>query len=334
MTKSKSVTRLLKVPSAAWVILIMVIIFTALSDKYLAMGNIVNIFQQNAVLLIVALGSTLVLLSEGIDLSAGSVLTLSGVNCVIVMLKMTDAGAPNAIAMLIGVMAGLFTGVLMGVVTGGLIAIGKLPPFIASLGTMGIGAALALVLTNSSAIYIDNPVYVFIGQKLNRFIDLPLVEYLSMPMFIAIAVFALVWVILYQTSFGRYIIAIGGNEAGTRLSGINTVFWKWMIYILAGVLAAIGGIVLAARLQAADSSVGVGMEFDAIAAAILGGTSFAKGKGGIAGTILGVLVIGVTRNGLNVVGVPSLWRPAITGSIIILAIVFEVVYSKWREGIK
>src|SRR5450759_1659873 len=332
--KSKTSSFLLKVPSAAWVILLMMIVCTVFSDKYLTLGNIVNIIQQNAVLLIVALGATLVLLSEGIDLSLGSVLTLSGVNCVIVMLYLSKLGASNGLAMILGVLAGLLTGVLMGALTGGLIAIGKLPPFIASLGTMGIGAALALVFTDSSAIYIDNPVYVFFGQKLDRFIHLSLLQYFSMPTFIAIVIFAIVWVILYHTSFGRYIIAIGGNEAGARLSGINTVYWKWMIYVLAGVLAAIGGIVLAARLQAADSSVGVGMEFDAIAAAILGGTSFVKGKGGIAGTILGVLVIGITRNGLNVVGIPSLWRPAITGSIIILAIVFEVVYSQWRERSK
>jgi ribose transport system permease protein len=332
--KLKTSSILLKVPSAAWVILLMMIIGTVFSDKYLTLGNIVNIIQQNAVLLIVALGATLVLLSEGIDLSLGSVLTLSGVNCVIVMQALTGAGASDGVAMILGVVAGLLTGVLMGALTGGLIAIGKLPPFIASLGTMGIGAALALVFTDSSAIYIDNPVYVFFGQKLDRFINLPFLEYFSMPTFIAIGVFAITWVILYHTSFGRYIIAIGGNEAGARLSGINIVYWKWMIYVLAGMLAAIGGVVLAARLQAADSSVGVGMEFDAIAAAILGGTSFVKGKGGIAGTILGVLVIGITRNGLNVVGIPSLWRPAITGSIIILAIVFEVVYSQWRERSK
>jgi ribose transport system permease protein len=159
-------------------------------------------------------------------------------------------------------------------------------------------------------------------------------QYLSMPTFIAIVVFAAVWVILYHTPFGRNIIAIGGNEAGARLSGINTVYWKWRIYILAGVLAAIGGITLAARLEAADSIVGAGWEFDAVAAAILGGTSFAKGKGGIAGTVLGVLVIGVTRNGLNVIGIPSLWQPAIIGSIIILAIVFEVVLSRWKESKK
>jgi hypothetical protein len=112
----------------------------------------------------------------------------------------------------------------------------------------------------------------------------------------------------------------------------NMTLWKWMVYVVAGVLAAISGITLAARLEAADSIVGVGWEFDAIAAAILGGTSFARGKGGIGGTVLGVLVIGVTRNGLNVTGVPSLWQPALTGTIIILAIVFEVILSRWKEG--
>jgi ribose transport system permease protein len=207
-----------------------------------------------------------------------------------------------------------------------------MPSFIASLGMMGVGGALALVLANSTAIYISNPVFSFFGEKLDQSIDLPLMQYLSMPTFIAVFVFCVVWVILYHTPFGRCIVAIGGNESGARLSGVNTILWKWMVYVVAGVLAAISGITLAARLEAADSIVGVGWEFDAIAATILGGTSFARGKGGIGGTVLGVLVIGVTRNGLNVIGVPSLWQPALTGTIIILAIVFEVILSRWKEG--
>jgi len=207
-----------------------------------------------------------------------------------------------------------------------------MPSFIASLGMMGVGGALALVLANSTAIYISNPIFSFFGEKLDKFIDLPVMQYLSMPTFIAVFVFSLVWVMLYHTPFGRCIVAIGGNESGARLSGVNTVLWKWMVYVIAGVLAAISGITLAARLEAADSIVGVGWEFDAIAAAILGGTSFVRGKGGIGGTVLGVLVIGVTRNGLNVTGVPSLWQPALTGTIIILAIVFEVILSRWKEG--
>lgn len=312
----------------------MMVIFTLASEKYLTPDNFVNIIQQNAVLLIVALGATLVLLSEGIDLSQGSVLSLSGVTCVYVMKHLMEGGTSNETAMIAGVLVGLLTGLIMGAITGALIAIGKLPSFIASLGMMGVGGALALVFANSSAIYIDNPVYIFFGEKLDRYIQLPLMQYLSMPTFIAVVIFFAVWMMLYHTPFGRYIIALGGNESGARLSGVDTIRWKWMVYIVSSLLAAIGGIILAARIQAADSIVGVGWEFDAIAAAILGGTSFAKGKGGIAGTVLGVLVIGVSRNGLNVIGVPSLWQPAIIGTIVILAIVFEVMLSRWKEGRK
>lgn len=323
---------LLRVPSAAWVILLMMTVFTAINGRYLTLDNLVNIILQNAVLLILSLGATLVILSEGIDLSLGSVLTLSGVTCVLAMKSLMASGASNSLAMVAGVLVGLLTGTLMGVITGGLVAIGHMPSFIASLGMMGVGGALALVLADSTAIYINNPIFSFFGERLDKSIDGPLLQYLSMPAFIAAAVFGVVWVMLYHTPFGRYIIAIGGNESGARLSGINTVSSKWMIYVVAAVLAAISGITLAARLEAADSIVGVGWEFDAIAASILGGTSFAKGKGGIGGTVLGVLVIGVTRNGLNVIGVPSLWQPALTGTIIILAIVFEIIHSRWKEG--
>lgn len=330
--KPNTSSLLISVPSAAWVILVMMTVFTAINPRYFTLDNVVNIVLQNAVLLILALGATLVILSEGIDLSLGSVLTLSGVTCVYVMKRLMESGSSDASAMIAGVMIGLLTGTLMGTITGGLVSIGGMPSFIASLGMMGVGGALALVLANSTAIYISNPIFSFFGEKLDKFIDLPLMQYLSMPTFIAVFVFSLVWVMLYHTPFGRCIVAIGGNESGARLSGVNTILWKWMVYVVAGVLAAISGITLAARLEAADSIVGVGWEFDAIAAAILGGTSFARGKGGIGGTVLGVLVIGVTRNGLNVIGVPSLWQPALTGTIIILAIVFEVILSRWKEG--
>jgi len=330
--KPNTSSLLISVPSAAWVILVMMTVFTAINPRYFTLDNVVNIILQNAVLLILALGATLVILSEGIDLSLGSVLTLSGVTCVYVMKRLMESGSSDASAMIAGVMVGLLTGTLMGTITGGLVSIGGMPSFIASLGMMGVGGALALVLANSTAIYISNPIFSFFGEKLDKFIDLPLMQYLSMPTFIAVFVFSLVWVMLYHTPFGRCIVAIGGNESGARLSGVNTILWKWMVYVVAGVLAAISGITLAARLEAADSIVGVGWEFDAIAAAILGGTSFARGKGGIGGTVLGVLVIGVTRNGLNVIGVPSLWQPALTGTIIILAIVFEVILSRWKEG--
>ena len=133
---------------------------------------------------------------------------------------------------------------------------------------------------------------------------------------------------LYQTDFGRYIISIGGNEAGTRLSGVNTAWWKFLTYVVAGALAALGGVIMAARLHAADPIVGNGWEFDAIAATILGGTSFEKGNGSLGGTVLGVLLIAVLRNGLNVIGVGAMWQPALIGLVIIAAIVFDVLLKQ------
>jgi ribose/xylose/arabinose/galactoside ABC-type transport system permease subunit len=327
-------SKLLKVPSAAWVILLMMIICTISSDKYLTLGNLVNVIQQNAVLFIVALGATLVLLIEGMDLSLGADVSLSGVCGVIVMLFMAKLGCSNTVSMLVGVTAGVLTGALMGAITGGIVAIGKLPPFIASLGTQGIAAALALVFANSSAIYIDNPVFVFFGQKLDHYTHIANLEYISMPVIIAAIMFLLVWILLYHTSFGRNIVAVGGNESGARLSGINTVRVKWLVYIVAGALAGVAGMILAAHIQAADSSTGSGMEFRAIAAAVIGGTSFMKGKGGIAGTILGVLVIGMTLNGMNVIGITTIWQPVIIGTVVILSIVFEMIYSRWKEAYK
>ena len=255
--KPNTSSPLMSVPSAAWVILVMMTVFTAINPRYLTLDNIVNIVLQNAVLLILALGATLVILSEGIDLSLGSVLTLSGVTCVFVMKRLMDSGSSDASAMIAGVVVGLLTGTLMGTITGGLVSIGRMPSFIASLGMMGVGGALALVLANSTAIYISNPVFSFFGEKLDKSIDLPLMQYLSMPTFIAVFVFFVVWVMLYHTPFGRCIVAIGGNESGARLSGVNTILWKWMVYVVAGVLAAISGITLAARLEAADVFQGV-----------------------------------------------------------------------------
>ena len=168
----------------------------------------------------------------------------------------------------LAVLAGVLTGVACGAVTGLLITAGKLPPFIATLGMMGMAAGMALVLTRQGAIYSDLPVFIFLGGGS--------IGMVPMPTVIATLVFILAWIVLYQTDFGRYIISIGGNEPGTRLSGVNTAWWKFLTYVVAGALAALGGVIMAARLHAADPIVGNGWEFDAIAATILGGTSFEK----------------------------------------------------------
>lgn len=301
-----------KLPPVAWVVLFMIAFFGVIAPGFFTVGNFLNIMLQGSVLLILGVAATLVILTEGIDLSLGSVLTLAGVTAVLVL----QEGQSVPAAVLVGVL----TGVACGAVTGGLITMGKLPPFIASLGMMGIAAGFALVLTRQGAIYSDVPAFIFLGEGS--------LGILPMPTVVAVLVFAVGWVGLYQTDFGRYIISIGGNEAGTRLSGVNTAWWKFLTYVAAGALAALGGVIMAARLGAADPIVGNGWEFDAIAATILGGTSFEKGNGTLGGTVLGVLLISVLRNGLNVVGVGAMWQPALIGLVIIAAIVFDVLLKQ------
>lgn len=301
-----------RVPPVAWVLLLLIAFFGLAAPGFFTAGNFLNITLQGSVLLILAVAATLVILTEGIDLSPGSVLTLAGVTSVLAL----QQGLPLPAAILTGVL----TGVACGAVTGLLITLGKLPPFIATLGMMGMAAGMALVFTRQGAIYTDRPGFIFLGSGS--------VGPLPMPTVVSGLVFLLAWIVLYQTDFGRYIISIGGNEAGTRLSGVNTRWWEFLTYVVAGALAGLGGVIMAARLHAADPIVGNGWEFDAIAATILGGTSFEKGNGGLAGTVLGVLLIAVLRNGLNVVGVEGMWQPALIGLVIIAAIVFNVLLKQ------
>ncbi len=302
----------LRLPPVTWVVLALVAFFGVAAPGFFAAGNFLTILLQGSVLLILAVAATLVILTEGIDLSLGSVLTLAGVMAVLAL----QAGLGVTGALVVGVL----TGVLCGTVTGVLITAGKLPPFIAGLGMMGIAAGLALVLTRQGAIYSDAPAFIFLGG--GTLAGVP------MPTLLAALVFLLGWVALNHTAFGRYIVSIGGNEAGTRLSGVNTAAWKFLTYVVAAALAALGGVVMAGRLRAADPIVGNGWEFDAIAATILGGTSFEKGNGSLGGTVLGVLLIAVLRNGLNVIGVGAMWQPALIGLVLIAAIVFDVLLKQ------
>lgn len=298
-----------------WIILLLMVTFTALSKNYLSVSNLTNIAQQGAVLLLVAAAQTFVILSGGMDLSLGSVLTLSGITTALAL----NSNLPIPIAIVLGLM----TGAACGAITGLLIAYANIQPFIASLGIQGIFYGLSLALTESTAIFITNRDFAVIGSKIN-----------GIPM--AAIISGILYLILIKvsrdTQFGRYVIAIGGNESGTRLSGIDTTKYKWLVYVFAGFVTSLGGVLLASRLEVADPIVGVGWEFDAIAATILGGTSFALGKGSVSKTIIGVLLISVIRNGLNVIGLASIWQPALTGTLLIAAIVFQIWFSLRKEA--
>jgi ribose transport system permease protein len=307
-----------RVPPVVWVLAIMALLFQTMSRGiFFTVPNLLNVAVQGSALMILALGATCAILTEGIDLSLGSVLSLAGVVAVLTMQK--NVGPIPA--MLIGVASGF----LCGAINGLLIARYKLPPFIATLGMQGLAGGAAVVLTRASAVYADPAAFVYVGS--GRLGPIP------MPIVIAILAYLVMYVVFYHTSFGHYIYALGGNEAGAALSGVNTVFWKFMTFLVAGGLGGVAGVLLAARLRAAEPVIGTRWEFDAIAATIIGGTSFEKGRGGITGTVLGVVLISVLRNGLNVIGVRMALQALVIGVVIILAIIFEVLLRRRQEGV-
>jgi len=308
MDKARKIFK--KIPIVTWFIILMVIVFSFLSDQYLTTRNLRILLQQGSVLVVVSAAATFVIISGGIDLSLGGILTASGVVAAICI----NAGVPIPLVILIGGVSGFVFGSINGV----LISYCGLPPFITTLGTQGIFYAFALIMTNKVGITVSSESFAKLGGVVN-----------NIPMAAVCCLIIYIFAIIVQdrTKLGRYLYAIGGNNEGARLSGVNTKFWKWMVYSFAGFLVGLGSVILVSRLQVADPIVGQKWEFEAIAATILGGTSFNIGKGDVKGTFIGVALLTVMRSGLNVIRVQSIWQPAIIGVVIILAIVFQIVVS-------
>lgn len=306
MSRVRSVFK--KIPIVVWFIVLLIVVFSLISKQYLTIRNLLILLQQGSVLLVVASAATFVIISGGLDLSLGGVLTLSGVTTALAL----NAGLPIPVVILVGA----FTGVACGAINGVLISYCGLQPFIVTLGTQGVFYGFALVATNKVGIPVSNESFIFLGSLVNK----------AIPMAAVCCAIIYIFAIIVQdhTRLGRYVFAIGGNAEGSRLSGINTRFWKWVVYTFAGFLTGLAAVILVARLEVADPLVGMKWEFEAIAATILGGTSLNIGRGDVKGTIVGVALLTVIRSGLNVIRIPSLWQPAIIGAVIIIAIVFQV----------
>ena len=317
--KSDAVQKLL----ALGALVILIIFFTIASPYFATWSNAQGIFLATSVVGILAMGVTFVIITAGIDLSIGTVMTLSAVMTGVFV---TNLGLPWGI----GIVAGVATGTAMGAVNGTLVARFGLPPFIATLGMLNIARGLSLVISELRPIYFpDQPEFnqAFMGSILEDFglPDLPNLFFV----FIAVAVVA--GFILSKTILGRYIFAIGSNEEATRLSGVRTMRYKASAYILSGMFAGIAGVVIAARLNSAQPAVGFGYELDAIAAAVIGGTSLAGGEGSIFGTVIGAFIISVLTNGLRLMDVPQEWQTVVTGCIVILAVYLDIIRRR-RQG--
>nr|WP_235867248.1 ABC transporter permease [Roseibium marinum] len=292
-------------------LLLLCVFLSIATDSFLSFRNFLNILDQITVLGIMAVGMTFVILIGGIDLSVGSVLALS---MMVLGYLNVEAGMPMAIA--IG--GALLASAVAGAVSGLLITAFRIPAFIATLAMMSIARGVANMITNGSQI-IGFPAWFNMGAIIRYG------GFLTMTVAVMLIVFTVATLYLRYREGGRSLYAIGGNPEVARLAGIDVQRTTVLVYVASAVLSGLGGILLAARLDAVQPSSGVAYELDAIAAVVIGGTSLSGGTGGVVGTIVGVLIIGVLRNGLNLIGVSPFLQAVIIGSVIVLAVAVETI---------
>jgi ribose transport system permease protein len=285
-----------------------------LTPHFLTVSNLLNVLEQTAINAVIAAGMTFVIISGGIDLSVGSLVALSGV----VLGTLLHAGVPMPVAIAASLGVGFFFGVLNGLA----ITWGRLPPFIATLGMMSVARGCALLFTDG------RPVSGFDAAFRNlataRVFGIPA------PVLVAIGVYIVAWFVLSKTRFGRYVYAIGGNEEATRLSGVNVRLHKMCVYGVSGLASAVAAVLLTSRLNSAQPIAGIMYELDAIAATVIGGTSLMGGEGGLGGTIIGALIMGVLRNGLNLLGVSSFVQQIVIGLVIVFAVLIDTALKSRR----
>ena len=294
-------------------LIVLSVVLWALTPHFFTVANMLNVAQQTSINAIVAVGMTYVIVSGGIDLSVGSIVALSGV--VLGVLLQTQ---PLPVALL----GALAVGVGCGLLNGGLVSWGGLPPFIVTLGMMSIARGAALLFTEGRPVSGFDPGFRSLATGHLGFVPAPVV--------VMIAVYGLAHLVLTRTTFGRYVYAIGGNEEATRLSGVAVRVHKTAIYAVSGLMSAVAAVILTARLNSAQPIAGMMYELDAIAATVIGGTSLMGGEGTLAGTLVGALIMGVLRNGLNLLGVSSFLQQIVIGGVIVGAVLVDTVLKRHR----
>jgi ribose transport system permease protein len=318
--RGEAVQRLL----AFGALVLLIILFSLWSPFFFNFDNLNNILISTSVVGVLALGETFVIVTGGIDLSIGTVMTMASVMCAIAVSRW---GLPVPVGILIGVA----TGGLMGFLNGVLIAQLKLPPFIATLGTLNVARGLSLVIAGLSPVYFptDELHGMIMGSTIGAILPAFPVPNIAIIM---LGAAALAGFILSKTTLGRYAYALGSNEEAARLSGISVVKWKIAVYTLGGLFAGLGGVLLAARVSSAQPTLGYGYELDAISAVVIGGTSLVGGVGTILGTVIGAFIVKTLADGLQLVNVPQEWQIVATGVVVILAVYLDIVRRRGRQS--
>ncbi|HLQ65197.1 MAG TPA: ABC transporter permease [bacterium] len=301
------------------------IVFTLASPYFLTFDNVMGILLATTVNGVLALGATFVIITAGIDLSVGTVMTLSAVMAAEFV---TNWGLP----VYLGLLGGVLTGALAGFANGITISKMKVPPFVATLGVMMAAKGLSLVIAHSKPIYFAQDSIVR-GLTMDSVVGL-VIPGLDIPnaIFYLFGAAIIASLILGKTILGRYAFAIGSNEEATRLSGVNVDFWKTAVYTLCGVFSGLGGVIIASRLNSAQPALGSGYELDAIAAVVIGGTSLSGGEGTILGTVIGAFIMSVLTNGLRILSVAQEWQLVVTGGIVIVAVYADMLRRRQQQG--
>lgn len=298
---------------ALFAMCIFLVIFPTTRTTFLTPSNVFNILRQNASNLFLATGMTMVIILGGIELSVGSVIALSGcvaAGCVV------NLGLPEAV----GFLAAILVGAIVGMFNGLVICKTDIPPFIVTLASMNIAKGIALVYTQGAPIRCMTDAFKFPGAGY--------VGPVPTPVILMLIVFVIAALMINRTQLGRHIYAVGGNAQAAKFSGINVSKVKFIVYTYTGIMAGIAGVVVASRLYSGQPTAGDGAEMDAIAAVVVGGTSMSGGSGRIGGTLIGVLIIGVLNNGLNLMGVDSNWQYIVKGLVILLAVYVDFIRNK------
>jgi ribose transport system permease protein len=294
-------------------LVLLCVVLSVLSDSFLTSRNLFNVLRQISVNVFLACGMTMVIILAGIDLSVGSIIAVSA--CLSAGF-ITRMGMPTLLAILLsclfGTLVGLFNGIVISKTT--------IPPFIVTLATMNIGRGIARVYTSNKTIAINDPIISYLGS--GYIFGIPI------HVFFIIIIVAITGFILTRTQFGRHIYAVGSNRTAAIYAGINVKKVTLSVYVIAGLFAAIGGILTASRTFTGQYSLGDGAEMDAITAVILGGTSMSGGTGTITGTVIGCIVVGVLKNGLNLLGINSSWQYVVQGVVILVAVFIDFLKKR------
>lgn len=309
MEKASVKQRLKNIPPVAYMLIVIITVFSFMDPHYFSFSNFRNVLIQSTPLMILAFGQTCIVLTQGTDLSLGAQVSFVTVFTVF----LAQRGIILEVAMIIAVLCT----VLIGAINGTIVAKGNIPPFIATYGMQNIVNSISLLLTAGSSIYFSSFTY--------RIVTETTILMIPLMVWVAVVVFIIVWIVLKKTKFGTIIHGLGGNKEALVLAGISPVKCLIKTYAFAGFIAGIAGIITLCRVESGQPIVATGWEFQAVAATLLGGSSLREGKGGVTGTIFGVLLIQIIKNGLNVIGVQSIMQNAIIGSIVLAAIIIDAV---------